>query len=152
MKRIIYALVISLFTSVVYSQTSNDYLEVQREILKTEKKALVAEAMQLTEAESTVFWPLYNEYNDKMYLLDTKIYDLVLRFSMEYETLSDEQAIELWKESQSIRADIFKLEKTYLKKFLKSMSGKRVLRYFQVESKIDKLMAAQQTLEIPLAN
>ena len=151
MKRIIYALVISLFTSVVYSQTSNDYLEVQREILKTEKKALVAEAMQLTEAESTVFWPLYNEYNDKMYLLDTKIYDLVLRFSMEYETLSDEQAIELWKESQSIRADIFKLEKTYLKKFLKSMSGKRVLRYFQVESKIDKLMAVQKTMQIPLA-
>jgi len=145
-------LVICLFASVAYSQTNNDYLEVQREVLKTEKKAFVAEAMQLTEAESTLFWPLYNEYNDKMYVLDTKIYDLVLKFSKEYETLTDEQAIDLWKESQSIRADIFKLEKSYLKKFQKIMSGKKVLRYFQVESKIDKLMAAQQTLEIPLAN
>ena len=151
MKKIIYALVILLFAGVTYSQTSNDYLEVQREVLKTEKKAFVAEAMQLTEAESTVFWPLYNEYNEKMYILDTKIYDLVLKFSKEYETLTDEQAIELWKESQSIRADIFKLEKSYLKKFQKILSGKKVLRYFQVESKIDKLMAAQQTLEIPLA-
>lgn len=145
-------MVICLFASVAYSQTNNDYLEVQREVLKTEKKAFVAEAMQLTEAESTLFWPLYNEYNDKMYVLDTKIYDLVLKFSKEYETLTDEQAIDLWKESQSIRADIFKLEKSYLKKFQKIMSGKKVLRYFQVESKIDKLMAAQQTLEIPLAN
>ena len=152
MKNIIYALVTLLFANVAYSQASNDYLEVQREILKTEKKALVAEAMQLTEEESTVFWPLYNEYNDKMYLLDTKIYDLVLKFSKEYETLTDEQAIDLWKESQSIRAEIFKLEKSYLKKFQKIMGGKKVLRYFQVESKIDKLMAAQQTLEIPLAN
>ena len=152
MKKNIYTLVILLFTGFAYSQTSNDYLEVQREVLKTEKKAMVAEAMQLTESESTVFWPLYNEYNEKMYILDTKIYDLVLKFSKEYETLTDEQAIDLWKESQSIRADIFKLEKSYLKKFQKIMSGKKVLRYFQVESKIDKLMAAQQTLEIPLAN
>jgi hypothetical protein len=152
MKKITYTIVILLFASVAYSQASNDYLEVQREILKTEKKALVAEAMQLTEEESTVFWPLYNEYNDKMYLLDTKIYDLVLKFAKEYETLTDEQAIDLWKESQSIRAEIFKLEKSYLKKFQKIMGGKKVLRYFQVESKIDKLMAAQQTLEIPLAN
>ena len=144
-------MVICLFAGVAYSQTSNDYLEVQREVLKTEKKALVAEAMQLTEAESTVFWPLYNEYNEKLYILDTKIYNLVLQFSTEYDTLSDEQAIDLWNESLSIRADIFKLEKSYLKKFQKIMDGKRVLRYFQVESKIDKLMAAQQTLEIPLA-
>jgi hypothetical protein len=138
MKKITYTIVILLFASVAYSQASNDYLEVQREILKTEKKALVAEAMQLTEEESTVFWPLYNEYNDKMYLLDTKIYDLVLKFAKEYETLTDEQAIDLWKESQSIRAEIFKLEKSYLKKFQKIMGGKKVLRYFQEESKIDK--------------
>ena len=151
MKKIIYTFVILLFAGVAYAQTSNDYLEVQREVLKTEKKALVAEAMQLTEAESTVFWPLYNEYNEKMYILDTKIYDLVLKFSKEYETLTDEQAIDLWNESVSIRADIFKLEKSYLKKFQKILSGKKVLRYFQVESKIDKMMAAQQTLEIPLA-
>ena len=152
MKKIIYTVIALLFTGVAFSQTNNDYLEVQREVLKTEKKALVAEAMQLTEAESTLFWPLYNEYNEKMYLLDTKIYGLVLKFSNEYENLTDEQAINLWNESLSIRAEIFKLEKTYLKKFQKILSGKKVLRYFQVESKIDKLMAAQQTLEIPLAN
>jgi Ribonuclease G/E len=151
MKRIIYTFIILFFTGVAFSQTSNDYLEVQREVLKTEKKALIAEAMQLTEEESTVFWPLYNEYNEKMYILDTKIYDLVLKFTKEYETLSDEHAIEMWKESQSIRAGLFKLEKSYLKKFQKIMNGKKVLRYFQMESKIDKLLAAQQTLEIPLA-
>lgn len=151
MKKIIYTLAFLLFAGVAYSQNSNDYLEVQREVLKTEKKAMVAEAMQLTEAESTVFWPLYNEYNEKRYVLGTKIYSLVLKFSNEYENLTDEQAINLWNESLSIRAEIFKLEKTYLKKFQKIMTGKRVLRYFQIESKIDKLMAAQQTLQIPLA-
>jgi hypothetical protein len=151
MKKIISTLIISLFAVVAFSQNSNDYLEVQREVLKTEKKALVAEAMQLTEDESTVFWPLYNEYNEKQYVLDTKIFNLVIKFSEEYETLTDEQALDLWHESLSIRSEIFKLEKSYLKKFQKIMSGKRVLRYFQVESKIDKLMAAQMTLEIPLA-
>jgi hypothetical protein len=32
----------------------DDYIEVQRDVLKTEKKAVVAETMQFTDAVSTV--------------------------------------------------------------------------------------------------
>ena len=45
----------------------NNYLEVTREVIKTEKKAMVAEAMQLSDAKSKEFWPLYNEFQEKLY-------------------------------------------------------------------------------------
>ncbi len=151
MKRIVLLLAIALIANVGFSQTNNDYMEVQRAALKTEKKALVADAMQLTEDESKAFWPLYNEYNEKLYQINTKVYELIEKFANEYDKLSDEQAIELWNENLKIKKEAAKLETTYFKKFQKIISGKKVLRYFQTENKIDALIAYELAAEIPLA-
>lgn len=151
MKKLIITLTFALLAGIAFSQTENDYMEVQRAALKTEKKAIVAEAMQLTEEESTVFWPLYNEYNEKLYIVNTKVYELILKFANEYETLSDEQAIELWNENMKIKKEASKLEATYFKKFQSILSGKKTLRYFQTENKIKSLINFQLSMEIPLA-
>lgn len=151
MKKLIYTIVFVFLCGIAFSQTANDYLEVQRAALKTEKKALVANAMQLTEEESIVFWPLYNEYNEEKYRLNTNVYHLILKFVNEYETLSDEQAVELWKSNMKLKNENAKLEALYFKKFQKILSGKKVLRYFQTESKIASLINFQMSLEIPLA-
>lgn len=151
MKKLIYTFVFVFLCGIAFSQTANDYLEVQRAALKTEKKALVANAMQLTEEESIVFWPLYNEYNEEKYRLNTNVYHLILKFVNEYETLSDEQAVELWKSNMKLKNENAKLEALYFKKFQKILSGKKVLRYFQTENKIASLINFQMSLEIPLA-
>ncbi len=125
-------------------------MEVQRGVLKTEKKAVVAEAMTFTEEESTVFWPLYNEYNDKMYVLNTKVYNLIKDYAEHFETMTDEKAVELWNENMKVKAEIAKLEKTYFNKFQKILPGKKASRYFQLESKIRTLINAEIAVEIPL--
>lgn len=151
MKKIVYTLAFVLLSGIVFSQSANDYVEVQRTALKTEKKAIVAEAMQLTDAESTVFWPLYNEYNEKLYVLNTKTFNLIMKFADEYETLNDEQSIALWNENMKIAKEVSKLEASYFKKFQKVLGGKKVLRYFQTENKIESLINFQLAAEIPLA-
>ena len=134
----------------MFSQAVNDYTEVQRAALKTEKKAIVAEAMQLTEEESTVFWPLYNEYNEKKYIINTKVYNLIQKYADDFETLTNEQAVELWNERMKIKNESSKLENTYFKKFLKIMDGKKVVRYFQTENKIADIVNYQIAMEVPL--
>lgn len=151
MKKLIYTLALMLLSGIVFSQSVTDYVEVQRAALKTEKKAIVAEAMQLTDAESTVFWPLYNEYNEKLYVLNTKTFALIMKFADEYETLTDEQSIALWSESMIISKELSKLEASYFKKFQKILGGKKVLRYFQTENKIESLINFQLASEVPLA-
>ncbi len=150
MKKIFFGMVMFFLGTTLFAQTLDDYMEVQRGVLKTEKKAVVAEAMQFTDAESTVFWPLYNEYNDKKYTLNTKVYQLIKKFADNYETMSDETAIELWQENMKIKQELTKLEKSYFKKFQGILSGKKATRYMQLENKIKALINAEIALEIPL--
>ena len=150
MKKLILGIALLIAGTAVFSQTLDDYMEVQREALKTEKKAVVAEAMEFTEAESEVFWPLYNEYNSKMYLHNTELYKLIKEYAENFEMLSNEKAIELWNKAIKIEQDLLSLEKQYFKKFQKILPGRKVTRYFQVESKIKTLIDAELALEIPL--
>jgi len=150
MKKIFFGMVMIFLGTTLFAQTLDDYMEVQRGVLKTEKKAVVAEVMQFTDAESTVFWPLYNEYNDKKYTLNTKVYQLIKKFADNYETMSDETAIELWQENMKIKQELTKLEKSYFKKFQGILSGKKATRYMQLENKIKALINAEIALEIPL--
>ena len=55
MKKLLSIASIVLFSAGIYAQSGNDYLELARDVLKTEKKAVIAEVMQLTETESTPF-------------------------------------------------------------------------------------------------
>ena len=150
MKKIILGLSFVFFAAAMMAQNTHDYMEVERATLKTEKKALVADAMELTEDESTVFWPLYNEYNEKQYVINTKVYNLIIEYAENFDTLSDEKALELWNESMKQRDELSKLKKSYFKKFQKILSGKKVVRYFQVENKVWALINAQLAMEIPL--
>lgn len=143
--------ILALFAGTsLFSQTMDDYMEVQREALKTEKKAVVAEAMEFTEAESELFWPLYNEYNNKMYVHNTELYKLIKKFAENYEVISNEDAVELWTSAMKVEQDLLNLEKQYFKKFQKILPGRKVMRYFQVENKIKTLIDAELALEIPL--
>jgi len=150
MKKIVSGLSFIFFAAAMMAQNTHDYMEVERAALKTEKKAIVAEAMDFTETESKEFWPLYNEYSEKKYVIYTKVYNNIIEYADNFETISDEKAIELWTNSMKYKDELAKLEKTYFKHFRKILPGKKAARYFQVESKLRMLINAQLALEIPL--
>ena len=52
---------IVLFPPLLHAE---DSLDIDMNKFSTAKKALVKETLQLTEKESTVFWPLYDAYVD----------------------------------------------------------------------------------------
>ena len=150
MRKIFLALSACVFSLALYAQSENDYLELSREVIKMEKKAAIAEVMQLTEAESVPFWTLYNEYQGKLYLVQNKRIALVKDFAKNYENLTDEKADELWNSSLAYAQEIIKLEKTYYKKFKKIIPAGRAARFFQAENKIETMIDAQLAVDIPL--
>jgi len=150
MKNLLIGIAFLFVATGVFAQNTNDYLEVTRDVLKTEKKAAIAEAMQLSEQESGPFWALYNEYNEKMYVVNTKLVNTIKDYANNYEKMTDEKATEIWNESMKIDTELLKLEKTYFKKFLKIMPATKTVRYFQAENKIKNLVDANLALEIPL--
>jgi len=138
------------FSISIHAQSVNDYLELTREVLKAEKKAVVVEAMQLTEAESQPFWNLYNEYQTALYTVQNKRIEIIKDYANNFDSISDEKADELWIGSMKYKNELLKLKKSYYAKFKKVLSPGKAVRFMQLENKIETLIDAQLALEIPL--
>lgn len=148
MKKITLTLLLSFFAISIYAQ--NSYLEIVRSTIKTEKKALIAEVMELSDAENIPFWEVYNEYDEKLYKLNTDYFSVVMDFADNYENMSAEKATELLTRANKYNLDVAKLEKTYLKKMMKVISPQKTVRFFQASNKIQVMIDAQLAAEIPL--
>jgi len=150
MKNVLSFIVLLGITISAFSQTDNDYLEIARDVLKTEKKAAITEVMQLTESESQPFWNLYNEYQGKLYLVQNKRIAIIKDFADNFEQLTDEKADALWLGAMQYNQELLKLEKMYYKKFKKILPAGKAARFFQAENKIETMIDAQLALEIPM--
>ncbi len=150
MKRLLFFLCLTIMSLNVFSQTDNDYLEMSRDILKTEKKAAIADVMYLTEEESGPFWNLYNEYQNELYLIQNKRIDAIHEFADNFERLTDDKANELWLQSMEYEQEMLKLKKSYYKKFKKILPEGKAARFFQAENKVDSFIDAELAADIPL--
>ncbi len=152
MKKSLIVLFVSVISISAFAQEATDYAEIVRSAISTEKKALISEVMQLSDQQGKAFWPLYNEYQEKMYKIGTKKYQLITNFADHFEKMPEEEAKDILKEANTIEGEYLKLKKTYVKKFLKILPAQTVLRYFQAENKIKLLIDAKISSEIPLLN
>jgi hypothetical protein len=150
MKRTTLVISLILICSAAYTQTVDDYIEVARDVLKTEKKAAIAEAMMLTEAESGPFWELYNEFNFELSKVQNLRIAAIRDFAQNFENMTDVKADEIWKNVLTYQQQLLKLKKSYYTKFKKILPAGKAARYFQAENKIEALINAQLALDIPL--
>lgn len=138
------------FGFILSAQQSDNYLEVMRSALKTEKKAMIAEVMTLSQEETDLFWPLYNEFQGKLYETNTKYVKIVNEFAENFDNMTDEKAADLLSRVMSYDTEILKLKKSYTKKFSKILPATKVLRYMQAENKIDVLIDYEMASSVPL--
>ena len=150
MKKFILIVSYIFICTLTFAQSANDYIEMTREVIKAEKKAAVAEAMQLTDAESQPFWDLYNEYQGKQYPVHNKRIAIIKDFAENYENLSDEKADELWTNYMKFQQELLKVKISYYKKFKKILPAGKAALFMQTENKIEALINASLAAEIPL--
>ena len=75
-----------------------DNMQIVLEKVRADKKLLVSENMQLTEAEAKAFWPVYDQYQDELFLLRTRTVKLIKDFADAYEKMTNETAKKLMDE------------------------------------------------------
>ncbi len=150
MKKTIITLFLCVISLSLFAQTENDYIEVVRSVLKTEKKAVIAEVMELTEAESGPFWELYNEYDFELSKVQNIRLNAIKEYADEYGILNDEKADALWSEVMDFKTASLKLEKAYYKKFKKILPAAKAAKYFQAENKIEAMVAASIAAQVPM--
>jgi len=128
-----------------------DNMQIVLDKIKADKKLLVAENMQLTEAEGKAFWPVYQRYQDELFLLRTRAFKLVKDYADVYSTMTNATAKKLIDEYMTIETLQLKLRTAYLPKFRKALPEVKVMRYYQIENKINAALSYELAGRIPLA-
>ena len=146
-------LVIALIGLVGYAGAGDkpaDNMDLVQEKIRTDKKLFIATNMELTESEAKTFWPVYEAYQGKLKTLRDREIKLIEAFATAYETMSDDVAKNLLNDSLSISSDHQNLNQSFLPKFRKVLSDKKVARYYQLENKINAVVEYEFAKRIPL--
>jgi hypothetical protein len=117
----------------------------------TDRRAVYASNLGLTDSESRAFWPIYDEYEAKVKKLNDRFLDLVNRYVADYEKLSEQDAAGMLKEKMAIEKERMDLKQAYTKKVAKVLPAKKALRYAQIETRIDNMLRRDVYGLIPLA-
>jgi hypothetical protein len=134
----------------VSQEKPSDNMQVVIEKIRADKKLFVAENMQLTDAEAKAFWPIYKQYQDELFLLRTRTVKLIKDYADAYEAMTNNTAKKLLDEYMTIEALGPKLRKAYLPKFRKALPEVKVVRYYQIENKIQAALIYELAAKIPL--
>jgi hypothetical protein len=143
-------LVLIAVSTPLIAQTETDEIEITRSVIKTERKAIVAANMQLNEAESRAFWPVYNDYVNELRKINDRNVRLITDYANTYENLTETQAKAFLREHINIDKARLELIEDYIDKFEDVLASKKVARFFQIENKIDAIIEYSLAEEIPL--
>jgi len=148
---LILSLVFIFSTAVAQDKSPESTGSIFIQKIKADKKLLVAENMQLTESEAKAFWPVYKKYQDELFLLRARTVKLIKDYADNYDNLTNAKARKLLDEMVNIESLRVKLNKTYLPMFRKALPETKVVRYYQIENKINAVLYNEFAENIPLA-
>jgi hypothetical protein len=127
-----------------------DNMQILLEKIRADKKLLVAANMELTDAEAKAFWPVYENYQNELFLLRSRTARFIKDYSEAYKDMKNEKAKALLDEAMTIESLGLKLRQAYLPKFRNVLPEKKVARYYQIENKIQATLNYELAKEIPL--
>jgi hypothetical protein len=133
------------------AQQERDVIELIKTQIGTQRQALVAENLQLTEDESAVFWPVYRSFHSERDKLVDRRIKILLEFRDNFDGLSEEQAKKIMDDHLALQDELLKLRKKWVKNFRGVLSEKTTLRYFQIENKLDAIIDFDLAQIVPLA-
>jgi hypothetical protein len=147
---IVLAVVLMLVAAPAVMAQVQHEIALTRAEIQTERQALVAENLPLTEEQATAFWPLYRTYREEMAKLGDRLVAVIEDYAKNYETMTDPQSSAMIKEFLKIQKDEIAIKTSWVPKFEKILPAKTVARFYQIENKLDLIVRTSVAAEIPL--
>jgi hypothetical protein len=147
---IVLAVVLMLVAAPAVMAQVQHEIALTRAEIQTERQALVAENLPLTEEQATAFWPLYRTYREEMAKLGDRLVAVIEDYAKNYETMTDPQSSAMIKEFLKIQKDEIAIKTSWVSKFEKILPAKTVARFYQIENKLDLIVRTSVAAEIPL--
>jgi Spy/CpxP family protein refolding chaperone len=131
--------------------TSDDFVNLLRKDIRSQKKQIIAENMGLTDAEAEKFWPVYDQYAAEL----SKIYDAKLAllndYANNYGSMTGDQAESYIRKRADVEQSIMQLRLKYMPAFRKVLSGRETALFYQLDWRLG-LAIDVQLVQVPLIN
>lgn len=121
-----------------------------RAVIQTERRLLVSQALELTQAEAAAFWPLYDRYAAELKAANDLRVKVVTDYAAAYPNPTDAVASRLLKDGLAFQEKLVKLRKAYVRKFTAALGPAKAARFYQLENKLDAITAFALARQIPL--
>lgn len=131
-------------------------MAILKEKVKADKKLLVANNMNLNDAEAKTFWPLYDGYQKELEQINHRLGATINAYAEAYNAgkgeISNDQANKIMGDALAVEESEVNLRKSYAAKMGKDLPATKVARYLQIENKIRALVKFELAAQIPLVN
>jgi hypothetical protein len=129
----------------------DDFVDLLRKDIRSQKKQIIAENMELSDAEAQKFWPVYDQYAAEL----SKIYDgkiaLLKDYADNYSSMTGEQAENYIRKRADVEQSIMHLRLKYMPAFSKVLSGRETALFYQLDWRLG-LAIDVQLIQVPLFN
>lgn len=119
--------------------------------IQSDKRAVVLAAMDLNDQEVAAFTPIYDEYQREMKGVYQRGTEVMNKFAANYDSMTDDAAKSITKDFFEVRDERYDLTEKYAKKLGKVLPAADVLRWVQVENKLNALLDYEAASMVPLA-
>ncbi|HXM10379.1 MAG TPA: hypothetical protein VN946_10570 [Terriglobales bacterium] len=131
--------------------SADDFVDLLRKDIRSQKKQIIAENMQLSDTEAEKFWPVYDQYAAEL----SKIYDvkiaLLKDYANNYGTMTGEQAESYIRKRADVEQSITQLRLKYMPAFSKVLTGRETALFYQLDWRLG-LAIDVQLIQVPLIN
>jgi hypothetical protein len=135
----------------VKAQSTHDEQQQLIAQIQTDKHAIVLRTLALDDAQVQAFTPIYDKYQFERKQLFDRAADLLDLYASNYESMTDDAAKKILKDWFSLQDDEVALVRKYAKQFEKVLPPAKVIRFVQVENKLDTLLKLKAAASVPLA-
>jgi hypothetical protein len=119
--------------------------------IQTDRRAVYADNLKLTDSESRAFWPIYDEYEASMKKITDQRLAMLDNYAAKYDTLTDADAAQMIASRMKLDKETLALKQKYARKIQKALPGVKALRYMQLQDRVDNVIAGEAYSIIPLA-
>ena len=127
----------------------DSYIESLRADVHADKVAIITQVMQFNSADGAAFWPIYKKYAFDQSAVNDKRVALIKQYAAQYNTMTDADAKAMGEQELNFETQRIDLKKQYYKKFLKVLPAVTVLRFFQLDHRMDLIIDVGIASQLP---
>ena len=125
-------------------------IEALRKDARAGKADILGKTMALDSTQAAAFWPVYKQYEAEAKALGDERLGIIQDLGEHFDSLDDAKAKALLGRQMALEEKKVALQRKYMDEMLKVLPAKTVARFFQVDSRLNKLVELTVASEIPL--